>query len=276
VNPDDPPIDEGRLDGLAVVVTRPTGQGEGLATALRALGARVLHLPLLAIEPPRNPEPARAVLRALAGARLAIFVSTNAVAGAFALLGPGARLPAGLEVAAVGAATAAALRARGVVRLHLPREGFDSEALLALEDLQASAVAGQRVVIVRGEGGRELLGETLRARGARVEYAEVYRRARAPIGPQAVETLTAGAGVDALLLTSGEAATHLLEGLPAGARAALDRAVLVVPSARVAELVRRLGHPRPAVVARDATDPAMVAALGEWRAGRQPVPADGG
>jgi len=253
------------LAGLGVVVTRPTGQAQTQIQLLESLGARVLRIPLLAVEDPTDPARALATLREIARFDLAIFVSANAVSRGLALLRTVAAVPAGLRIAAIGRATAEALRREGHPPDLVPPGRFDSEALLAMDGLQAAGLAGRRVLIVRGEGGRELLAETLRERGAEVTYAEVYRRAR-----PAVDVATLGArgragGVDAVIVTSGEAVEHLFDAVPPASRAWLDRAVLVVPSDRVGEVAHRLGHPLRPLVAREAGDQALVEALVAWR-----------
>lgn len=253
------------LAGLGVVVTRPTAQAGPMTERLKALGARVIPVPLLAVEAPADPVAALAVLREADRFDLAIFVSTNAVERGLALLGAAGGLPPGLRLAAIGRATAEALRALARAPDLVPAGRFDSEALLALEELQPARVAGRRVLIVRGEGGRETLAETLRARGARVEYAEVYRRVRPPVDVAALSALGEERQIDAIVLTSGEALEHLFETFPRPPHAWLDRVALVVPSARVGEAARRHGHPLAPLVAGEAGDEALVLALVEWR-----------
>jgi uroporphyrinogen-III synthase len=263
-HPDSPPLETDLpLASRTVVVTRPAGQADAQIDRLRTLGARVVHVPLVAIEPPSDPERARATLERLDELHLAIFVSANAVSGALALLRPGVGLPAGLRVAAVGKATAAALRAHAITVDHVPEGRFDSESLLALDALQAASVSGRRVLIVRGEGGRETLAEGLRVRGALVEYAEVYQRVKPVVDVAALEAEGRAGRIDALLITSGEALAYLLELVPPSPGSWMARAVLVVPSERVREYARRLGYPGAAVVARDASDRGLVDALRE-------------
>ncbi len=166
------------LAGLGVVLTRPRAQAEALARLLEERGARVIVFPALDIVP--APVSAES-LAALPGAHLAIFVSANAVEHGLAAARRAGPWPAPLAVAAVGEATATALRNSGFARVISPQERFDSEALLDCPELQA--VAGQNIIVFRGVGGREHLRSTLESRGARVSYVECYRRVRPPTDP---------------------------------------------------------------------------------------------
>jgi uroporphyrinogen-III synthase len=158
------------LRGRSIVVTRPAGQADSLCAALAALGAEPLRFPLLTISPVADPAPLEAVARRLAEFELAFFVSPNAVNFALDVMLPVAPWPAELRVATVGKGSEAALAARGFTRVIAPQSGFDSESVLALPAFQAPALTGRRVLILRGDGGRDLLGDTLSARGAIVEY----------------------------------------------------------------------------------------------------------
>lgn len=253
------------LVGLGVVVTRPAAQAEPMVKRLEALGARVVRLPLLAIEPPLDLEAARADVRAAATCDLAVFVSTNAVDHGLALLRETCGgIPAGMRLAAIGQATAQALEVQARAPDLVPASGFDSESLLVFEELQAERVQGQRVVIFRGNGGREKLSGTLRSRGAEVLYAEVYRRVRPPVDVEALRTLGEANRIDAIVVTSGESLEHLFDVFPRPPHHWLNRVALVVPSARIGEAAQRHRHPLEPVVASEAGDEALVQALVRW------------
>jgi uroporphyrinogen-III synthase len=208
------------LEGVGVLVTRPAHQAAGLARRVAGLGGIPILFPGLAIEALAPPVPD------LAGLDYAIFVSPNAVDLAAAPIRAAGGLPPTTRVAAVGSATAARIGATGLQagggEVLVPRNGFDSEALL--ECLPRAEVAGRRVLIFRGEGGRALLGDALRARGARVEYVETYRRTRpqADLGELAREwregrigaTLATSAEIVANLFAMAGAAAQLLRGTP--------------------------------------------------------------
>lgn len=159
------------LAGLSVLVTRPAAQSDGLCDLIEQAHGRPVRYPAMQIQGPADKQAARRQLAAASNARLLIFVSVNAVQYAYPLLPE--QLPVDIDIAAVGSATARALREVGLDPNLVP-ERMDSEGLLALPALHD--VAGKAVFILRGNGGRELLHDSLRERGALVEQVEVYCR----------------------------------------------------------------------------------------------------
>ena len=221
----------GRLEGIGVVVTRPRAAAEALAGALAREGARVWQLPALAIED-LEPGPALArLLGNLAQFDMAIFVSANAVERGLAAVRRFGTWPGGLAVAAIGEATAQALRNSGIGPVISPAERHDSEALLGLAPLQV--VKGQNVIVFRGEGGREHLKESLEARGAQVEYAECYRRVRSDSDPSAVVAALARAEVHAVSVLSAETLENFIAMIGPAAVQHLAHVTLVVPHVAV-------------------------------------------
>jgi len=225
------------LAGYAIALTRPREQADGLAQRILQLGGIPLRFPLLEIAPPADPQPLRAQLNRLAEFQLAIFISPNAVRYGLAALREAALpLPPTLQFAAVGQGSAQALFDGGIRSPVLAPTGqSDSEALLALPQLRD--VARLHVLIFRGDGGREWLADTLRARGATVEYAECYLRRAAPIN--VTELLAARPA--ALTLTSSEALTHLWQAADQAARQQLVSLPLFVLHPRIGEAARELG-----------------------------------
>ena len=239
-----------------VLVTRPAGQAAALGDRLRAAGFAPLYLPTLAIEA-ADAAVAVAALRAALPCAVAIFISANAVQHALPVIAAAGGLPAGCRVAAVGPASARALRAAGFADVLMPETRFDSEGLLALPELHQ--VAGRRVVIFRGEGGRTLLADTLAARGADLRAVICYRRIAAGDSTLltawlarnaiAVLTATSRASLDGLLTLAGPAATQL-KALP-----------LAVLSAALADHARQAGFEGPILPAGEASDAGLVAAV---------------
>jgi uroporphyrinogen-III synthase len=137
-----------------------------------------------------------------------------------------------------------------------PTERYDSEGLLALPELQQ--VAGKNVLIFRGDGGRELLGDTLNTRGAKVEYVTCYLRRKPDLDSDALLT----AAADAITLSSSEALRNLFDMPEAPGRTRLAAVPLFVPHARIAEAARQLGWQQ--VVVTESGDDGMLSGLIAW------------
>jgi uroporphyrinogen-III synthase len=231
------------LAGRVILVTRPAHQSAALAEAIRAAGGEALQFPALEIVPvdPRSLTPQ---LSRLSDFDMAIFISPNAARFGVAAIRDATSLPDDIEVFAVGPGTAQMLDSLGIPRVTVP-PGQDSEALLALPQLEQ--VAGKRIAIFRGVGGRPLLADTLRARGATVEYVECYRR-RCP-DADAGPLLQRWAEVSAVTITSAET-LHNLAAMMGDDGAGLLRATpLFVPHAKIAEAARVFGMAQVIVTA---------------------------
>jgi len=210
------------LTGAGVLVTRPKKQAELLAKRLEEVGAVPVLLPTIEIAPPLDMQPLREARAQLSACDFVMFVSANAVEQALTTSTP---WPQNVIALAPGKGTATALQQAGVPAecILTPVSRFDSEGLLELPALQQ--MQGKRVLILRGEQGRELLGDTLTARGAEVTRVTCYRRA-CPAGDaeflwpllqqkrlQAI-TLTSGEALDNLETMAGEALCQALKALP--------------------------------------------------------------
>ena len=234
----------GRLHGVRVLVTRPEPAAGRLADVLAAEGAVVFRVPALEIAPVEDMESVDRLRSRLDDVSVVVFTSVNAVDGFFGLMpesAPG-RLPA--VVLAVGRATAEALQARGLARVRTPCGRSDSEGLLARPQLDARQVAGRLVAVVKGEGGRDLLGKELRRRGAEVIEADVYRRRV----PERLAEMLDGVreSVDIVTVTSVEALENLAGAAPWTASWMSGRVVVAV-SERVAAVARARSLTRVAV-----------------------------
>ncbi len=241
-----------------ILVTRPAHQADGLVEVLESLGGRALRLPTLEIVEPGEPGALDRLIAALDGFQLALFVSPNAAERGVARVLRSRPWPQHLAVGAVGKGTARALRAAGLAVEVLPRDGADSEALLRHPRLHE--VVGQRIVIFRGEGGRELLAATLRRRGAEVVYAEVYRRRPAAGGGRELAAWLAEGAVDVVSATSSSGLQGLVRLAGAEHAAELQALPLVVVSERMVEHARELGFRGSIRVAAGAGDEALARA----------------
>lgn len=248
------------LTGTTIVVTRPARQAGPLCRLIEAQGGKAIRFPALEITASGQPQPQ---VQRLAQFDIAIFISANAVE--FAAPHLPSPLPPRPLLAAVGKRTAAVLQTLSGRPIVTPAEGADSEALLALPELQH--VQGRKILIVRGAGGRELLAEALSARGASVEYAEVYRRLR-PGGD--LTALQNEGRIDLMTATSNESLQNLYDMATEPQRRWLLTLPLVVISQRGAELAQRLGFRHPAIVAPEASDAGLLQAMAGWRRQQPP------
>jgi uroporphyrinogen-III synthase len=255
----------GPLAGQRVLVTRPARQAAPFAARLAALGAAPVIFPAIAILPPDDPAPLAAAHARLDDYDLAVFVSANAAEYG---VPPGRSWPPGLVALAPGPGTADTLAALGVPDARFPPTTFDSDGLLALPLL--ADLAGRRIVLFRGEGGREQLPATLAARGAAVDVVACYRRAP-PSSLEGLEAAFAAGGIDAVTLTSSEGIDNLWQRLSAGARAAWRACPSFVPHPRIAEHARGLGL---AVVETAGSDAGLLAGLLDWVRAHPPTEND--
>lgn len=228
----------GSLSGAGILVTRPAHQAGALAAGILAAGGHPILFPVLEIRDVEDPEPLRNVIARLDTFDLAVFVSPNAVHRVMPLISQAKALPAQLQFAVVGKGSARALQEYGIQKSIMPSSRSDSEALLELDALRQ--MQGRRVVIFRGDTGRELLGETLVQRGAVVEYITCYRRIR-PQTDLAAVLASPGNAIHAVVVTSSEGLRNLYDMAGGCHRAWLERTPLFVSHERIAAAARELG-----------------------------------
>jgi uroporphyrinogen-III synthase len=244
----------GPLRGAGIVITRPARQAALLAQQIAALGGTPLIFPTIAILPPDDTHALDDVRLRLAQFDYAIFVSANAVEFG---IGDPAAWPAALPAFAPGPGTGAALTAGGIGDVRQPRTTMDSEGLLELDEF--AAPSGKRVVIFRGGTGRDLLADTLTARGAHVTRVDCYRRARPQSGAEGLTAAWRERRVDAITLTSSEGLDNLWEMLDPYGRSELAATPAFVSHPRIAERAHalKLAH----VIVTDPTDAGLIASL---------------
>ncbi|BAU56513.1 uroporphyrinogen-III synthase [Halorhodospira halochloris] len=226
----------GSLDGIGVVVTRPAHQAGPLTAALEKAGAEVIGFPSLAIKSEPDSETTRALAAEAASADWLIFVSPNAVEHGLHRIKEAGGPSANTRVATVGQGTAEALRHAGVGDVLFPRKGATSEDLLVETPL--GKAAHERVIIVRGRGGRQHLAETLRKQGAKVDFLEVYSRECPNTDPQQLHAAISQGRVHVVIITSGEVLGNFLTLIGEYGRRWLEQAGAVVIGDRVAALAK--------------------------------------
>lgn len=253
------------LQALRVWVTRPADQAQNLIDRINAAGGEALAVPTLVIVAPAASRqlPARAQAL-LERAQTVIFISRNAVDWLWYWLGAQAEgLCRQATTLAVGPATVAALNRRGIDEVQLPEAGADSEALLKLPALSHEIIHDARVVIVRGEGGRELLADTLRRRGASIEYLEVYRRQPNADMQRKIPTLWRDHPPAVIVASSPAGLAALLEMVDDAVLSELRARPLICLGQRLAGQAQALGFERCYPVAAGAGDSAVLNVLYE-------------
>ncbi len=269
------------LFGQRVLITRPEGQSDEMAQALRDAGAEPLELPTVQIVQPSDPARLAAHVQRAGEYDWAVFTSVNGVEAFFAVLDEAAarqdsapdgsthatpveacdaRVLGGVKVAAIGPATSAALRARGVRADVMPSE-YRGEAVAEAILTRERSLQGKRILITRAEVAREVLPQMLREAGAQVDVVPAYRTLPAPSEcfAEIRELLTKGA-IQVVAFTSSSTVERLVEGLGLGAAELLSHAQVAAIGPITAETAARLGLPAQ-VVAREYTAAGLVRAL---------------
>jgi uroporphyrinogen-III synthase len=242
-----------------ILVTRPAGQARPLCGLLEAAGHEAISLPTIEILKPADSYRIEALTDTLEDYDLAVFVSVNAVRMGVEFILNQRDWPENARIATVGAASADALLPYGLSVDLVPGQQYNSEALLALDELQD--MSGQCVVIFRGNGGREVLRDTLVERGADVDYVEIYQRACPAVDVQLMQTLLQRDYLGCITITSNEALQNLYAMAGAEGQSLLLKIPLVVVGPRQATLAQQLGFVQTPVIAANASDKAIVAAI---------------
>ena len=235
---------------MRVIVTRPAAQAADWVAKLRGHGIDALALPLIGIGPMADPEPLRAAWHGLSSQRLVFFVSPNAAEQFFAQRPAGAAWPASVLAGSPGPGTTRVLAGLGVpvAQTIEPAEDarqFDSEAVW--ERLRPLEWQGANVLIVRGDGGRDWLAQTLREAGAQVGYVMAYRRLPPVLDAQACGLLRLALAHSAdhlWFFSSSEAIDNLATCAQLPKEADWRRAQAIATHARIAERARQWGFAR--------------------------------
>jgi uroporphyrinogen-III synthase len=248
-----------------LIVTRPAGQAAAWVRDLRGLGCSAQALPLIAIAPAADSQPVLATWQRLQEFALLMFVSANAVKHFFALRPSGCAWPGALRAGATGPGTAAALLAAAVpasaiVQPAADAENFDSEALWA--QLAPEPWAGRRVLVVRGEDGRDWLADAWQKQGAQVEFVAAYQRQVPTLSSDEQDLLRQAQAQPAAhlwLFSSSQAVAHLRLLAP---RADWQCSAALASHPRIAQAARTVGFGMVSVAAPSVS--AVVQCLRQW------------
>lgn len=228
-----------------VVITRPLAQADALAQAVAALGRTAVIFPLLEIHPLSDTAPLQAALADLGSYALVAFVSPNAIDAGFALC---SHWPVPLAV--MGEGSRKALAQHGITSsthtIISPLDTAQTDSQTLLQALDLSALRGKQVLIIRGESGRELLADELRAAGVLVTQVAAYRRAAPELTPALRSQLSALLdSQNDWIVTSSEALrilAQLAQQVSGNAGVAkMQQQKIIVPHTRIAETAQMLG-----------------------------------
>lgn len=242
-----------RLKNAQILVTRPAHQAKNLCQLISQWGGNAILFPTIEIVATGDILNTQSVLANLKKFQWLIFISANAVN--FALQANGGKIGniKATRIAAIGSATASALETANIPVDLLPANGYDSEALLANLEIQQ----GQHCLIVRGQGGREELADTLRKRGVNVDYLETYKRTTPNSDKSPVISVLTRHKLDVITITSGEALENLLSMLGEDYHHLVFAVPLVVISERIRTIAAQRGFKRIAVT-KNPSDSAII------------------
>ena len=255
------------LQGQVILNTRPIHQQADLTQMLQRDGAQLLSFPAIEIESVAIGAAQQKLAQSIGDYDILLFVSRNSVEGAFRFI-DSRQLQSDTRFGVIGSATRAALAtALGDVRFSLDDcllagEPYSSETLLQSAALQQ--VEGKRILILRGQQGRTVLGDELIQRGASVEYAEVYRRAIPKRSNDVFDRLAAPAFPTLVILTSNEGMHNLVKLVNKTAAQALFRVPWLLISERMRESAQKLGHNATVLIAHNASDTGIRQTICEW------------
>lgn len=248
------------LSNKTILITRPQGREKHLRLLIEQAGGKVIHYPVFSIQPPPELEIEQLLLLRdkLQSFTMAIFISPTAVEQSQIYFPV---LPEHFSIVSIGSKTTQALLKHQIpVDFEAPEH--NTESLLQTTEFQMPQLQGQRILVFRGNGGRDLLGDTLVRRGAQIRYVETYRREIPPVPPLEEEQIEC---LDAITISSNEGLDNLVTMMEDPSL--LIDIPLIVPSQRAVTLARQHGF-RVIVAAKNATDEATVTALTEYFASR--------
>ncbi|MCW8901587.1 MAG: uroporphyrinogen-III synthase [Gammaproteobacteria bacterium] len=243
-----------------IMITRPAHQAEKLAQAIDVAGGEPFLFPTLAIIPTKLTNEDKDKIELVNHFDMIIFISPNAVEhGLNHILGI-TQLSDKVRLATIGQGSANALNNYlGKQPDIVPAENFNSEGLLATATMQD--VANKRILIVRGNQGRELLKNTLQQRGALVEYLEAYQRIKPAASTTDLEQYLQNNQIAAIVITNAESLNNLVELTPEKVRPQLLQVPLLLINNRLTDIAKEAGFSNKLLVAAEASDDAIIETL---------------
>ncbi|MCU7834167.1 MAG: uroporphyrinogen-III synthase [gamma proteobacterium symbiont of Taylorina sp.] len=263
------------LNGLKILVTRPAHQTKSLSELITEQGGQAILFPLIEINPVHINRKTSALLNNIKRIDYAVFISPNAVEYGIAELLKRGEIPAQLKLVTIGQASAKKLQQISGRNADIyPVEQYNSEALLAHSGLTRSNVDHKQFIIYRGVGGRELLADTLKQRGAIVHYAEVYQRSRPAVDTKTIDAIwnsskREACTPDIITITSNEGLNNLVEIFSELPDQSYYQQLIATPLVVVTEEMhsnaRSSGFTSQIIVAAKASNEALIKGVLEWQ-----------
>lgn len=243
-----------------IMITRPAHQAERLTQGLKAAGSDVFLFPTLEIKPIELSPETKEQIQHINNYDIIIFISPNAVEHGLNHIQALIPFPENVQLATVGQGSAKSLQNKlGKQPDIVPEVNFNSEGLLATNALHD--VANKRILIVRGNAGREHLKQTLQQRGALVEYLNVYQRIKPATPTTELEQHLQNHEIAAIVITSGESLKNLVEMVPEQIRKHLLQVPLLLINPRLVNIAKEAGFTSKLIIAEDASDDAIIKTL---------------
>lgn len=247
------------LRNCTIIVTRPVAQAGKLISKLENLGANVIHFPVIAISAADNHQQLLSQAKTLGSYDIAIFISRNAAIYGSELIKQAGDWPPNTQIAAIGVGTVQQLQAQGLSTDIVASGVANSENLLSTQAM--NTVKGKRVAIFRGNGGREKLADSLRNRGAVVDYIECYERKRPKINHDILTRLWDKNTLHGIILTSAESLDNLYKMVKKDDLARLNTTPIYVISSTMVELCSKLGYKLAPIQMASARDDDVIEAV---------------
>jgi len=249
------------LHGLCTLITRPAHQAQDLAMHTQSSGGRVIYFPTLEIIGTKNIRKIILKMKKLNQYDLVIFISPNAVfktAKYFQAFWPA--WPRNLKIIATGPGTALSLKKHKLPCDNYPEKNFNGIGLLKLKALQN--IKQKKILIIKGEGGRQYLAKSLKARGAQIDNLSVYKRQLPTVNKIDIPNLEI---IDVIICTSHSGLKNLISLLYPHWQDILFQKQLLVISARLAHSAKKLGFVKPPLISDNASHADIVQTLFSWR-----------
>lgn len=245
-----------------IMITRPAHQATRLSNYIQAAGGTAFLFPTLEVQAAELSSQDKQIIENINRYDIIIFISPNAVEHGLQQLQSISALPQHIQLATIGKGSAHTLNSQlGKQPDICPKENFNSEGLLATDALQN--VSNKRILIIRGNGGREHLKQTLQQRGASVDYLTAYRRIKPATDSTNLVQYLQNNQIAVIVITSAESLKNLVELTPEKVTVNLLELPLLLINKRLIDIANKAGFNNKFFIAKDASDEAILEALEE-------------